>query len=221
MTSGRVRKSVFFRPKSLICAGFAGRDQEKVREHIAELAKIGVSPPPETPTAYRVPTSLLTTANEIDVGGRKTSGEVEYVILKDGNGMYVTVGSDHTDRELEGVDIQKSKLACQKVMAPEVWSYDDLESHWDALELRSQVDEGGGTRDYQAGRLSELMLPLGLMHAFNATDYGTVIFSGTIPLKGEISFSDRFEMTLADPVLKRRISHGYSVRISNQGVGRA
>lgn len=31
------------------CIGYAGRNQVKVREHIDELAKIGVSAPPRTP----------------------------------------------------------------------------------------------------------------------------------------------------------------------------
>lgn len=210
------RHRVSFRPKVLLCAGFAGRNQEKVRAHIEELAEMGVTPPAQTPTVYRCPPSLLTTAREVDVAGGKTSGEVECVILWDHGSTYVTVGSDHTDRSLEAVDIRKSKLVCPKIMAPEVWSYNDLD-HWDALELTSRVPGRTGMRAYQDGKLSEVMRPLGLMPTLGAIDDGTVLFSGTIPLSGKVAFSDRFEMTMTDPILRRRISHGYSVRVTGTG----
>ncbi len=171
-------------------------------------------PPAGTPTVYMVPASLLTAATEINVAGEKTSGEVEYVILRDEGRLYVTVGSDHTDRGLESVDIQRSKAACPKVMAPEVWSYQDIEDHWDDLELMSRVRKEGSVQTYQDGKLAELMLPFDLMRTFHALEDGTVLFSGTVPLKFETTFSDRFEMVMTDPILDRWISHTYSVSVA-------
>jgi hypothetical protein len=39
----------------------------------------------------------------------------------------------------------------------------------------------------------------------------TIMFCGTLAAKSEISFSERFEMEIYDPVLERRISHAYDV----------
>ena len=66
------------------CIGYAGRNQAKVREHIDELAKIGVSAPPRTPTVYPVSTYLLTDAPTIMAQGKETSGEVEFVLFLQG-----------------------------------------------------------------------------------------------------------------------------------------
>jgi hypothetical protein len=39
----------------------------------------------------------------------------------------------------------------------------------------------------------------------------TVMFCGTLGAKGGIRPASRFEMELEDPVLKRRMAHGYDV----------
>ena len=40
---------------------------------------------------------------------------------------------------------------------------------------------------------------------------GCAMFGGTFAAKGGIRPADRFEFELEDPVLKRKISHGYDV----------
>jgi hypothetical protein len=40
---------------------------------------------------------------------------------------------------------------------------------------------------------------------------GTVMFGGTLPAIGGIAPAERFEFELVDPVLGRRISHGYDI----------
>ena len=50
------------------------------------------------------------------VGGAGTSGEVEPVVVVAGGEYFLTVGSDHTDRDLERHDIAASKAACTKVI---------------------------------------------------------------------------------------------------------
>ena len=41
---------------------------------------------------------------------------------------------------------------------------------------------------------------------------GTLMFGGTLATLGEIQPSERFELELVDPVLDRRITHGYDIR---------
>ncbi len=65
----------------LVIAGWAGRVQAAIDEHIEELKAIGVTPPSATPLFYRVAANQLTTAPTIQVLGGQTSGEVEVVLI--------------------------------------------------------------------------------------------------------------------------------------------
>jgi hypothetical protein len=40
---------------------------------------------------------------------------------------------------------------------------------------------------------------------------GTAMFCGTFAVHGEISYSGTFDMELEDPVLKRKLTHGYRI----------
>lgn len=130
-----------------------------------------------------------------------------------GDEIYVTVGSDHIDREVERVDVLKAKKSCPKVIAPKVWPYQEVADHWDELVLRSVVELEGSRRVvYQEGALSLILPPGELLRIFNVKEGGRVLFSGTIPVKGGgLVYSDYFEMHLIDPRLGREISHGYTV----------
>jgi hypothetical protein len=41
---------------------------------------------------------------------------------------------------------------------------------------------------------------------------GTVMFGGTLAVPGGIAAAARFDIELEDPVLNRRLAHGYDVR---------
>ena len=123
--------------RELVIAGWTGRDEAALRKHIRELEEIGVKPPKTTPIFYRVAADLLTTASEIQVSGPDTSGEVEFVLLAKPDGLWVTVGSDHTDRKAETIGVSLSKQLCAKVIAKDAWRYDDAKPHWERLVLRS------------------------------------------------------------------------------------
>jgi hypothetical protein len=73
--------------------------------------------------------------------GEHTSGEAEAVLLVAGNDIWVAVGSDHTDRELDKVNIVASKQVCPKPVSAEVWRYADARERWDSLALRSWIGE--------------------------------------------------------------------------------
>src|SRR5579872_2964020 len=105
----------------LYLGGWAGRSRDDVQHHIDELVKLGIPAPTEVPILMPMPRHLVTTDTWIEVRDGVTSGEVEYVLLFDGARLWVTVGSDHTDRALERVDIAKSKQLYPNVIAMAAW----------------------------------------------------------------------------------------------------
>jgi len=107
-----------FDVQQLVIAGWTGRSREAVERHIAELAAIGVRPPRTIPCFYRLATSLLTSASDVEVVGDESTGEVEFVLLSAADGMYVGIGSDHTDRKVEPYGVTVSKQMCRNRCAP-------------------------------------------------------------------------------------------------------
>src|SRR5688572_11867997 len=125
-----------FNITQLVIAGWTGRDPAAVEKHVRELEVIGVPRPKRVPIFYRVSASLLTTADEIQVVGEDSSGEVEFVLLSMPGGLRIGVGSDHTDRKVETSGITLAKQVCSKPVSADHWSYDDVRPHWDQLLLR-------------------------------------------------------------------------------------
>lgn len=201
----------------VVLAGWAGRDQAAVDAHIRELEALGTPRPTRTPVFYRVASSLVTTGNAIEVVGSETSGEVEFVLVPRRDGLWVGLGSDHTDRGLERTSIALSKQLCAKVVAPTLWRFDDLASHWDRIELRSWAHRGGRREPYQDGTVAAILSPERLL-AMSAElgevlDVGGVLFSGTVPTIAEIAPADEFEMELFDPVRNRSLRHLYRITV--------
>jgi len=93
------------RVKELVIAGWTGRDVAALEKHIRELEAIGVKRPKTTPIFYRVAASLLTSADAIEVLGDQSSGEAECVVYSVDGGLFVGIGSDHTDRKAEAVGV--------------------------------------------------------------------------------------------------------------------
>ncbi len=198
----------------LIIGGWAGRDVVAMEHHIQELEALGIKRPLSTPIFYRVSASRLTHAGELQNPGPASSGEVEYVLLKNGGKIYVGVGSDHTDREVEKYGITVSKQMCDKPCADTLWLWEDVIDHWDKLELRSFIRGHDGMQVYQSGSVSGLLNPkdlLAKMADFEPFRDGTALFGGTLAAIGGIQPSERFEYELHDPVLGRRIKSGYDV----------
>lgn len=183
-------RAIDFSPQRVIIAGYTGRNQEEVRAHIDELAAQGIAAPAEIPTIFRTTLDRLTIDSDLEVLGEHTSGEAEVVLLVKGDEIWVSLGSDHTDRELEKLNIPASKQACPKPVASEVWRYADVRDRWDRLALRSWVGESGREQLYQEGRMADLLLPEDLLAMLRGrlgklVD-GAAIFTGTIPLLGGV-----------------------------------
>ena len=166
-----------FQANNLVIAGWTGRDEVALKKHIRELEEIGVRPPKTTPIFYRVSASLFTHADEIQVSGADTSGEVEFVLLKDRE-LRVAVGSDHTDRKAETIGVSLSKQLCAKPVSRESWAYDEVKAHWAKLTLRAWIAEGGRRVLYQEGTVDHMRSPEDLLARYPLRD-GQAMFCGT------------------------------------------
>lgn len=205
---------IAFTPETLVVAGWAGRDEAAINHHIEELAAIGVPRPSSVPVFYRGSNALVTQSTRVEVLGPDSSGEIEPVIVSLADGLWVTVGSDHTDRKAETVGIALSKQLCAKPVATVLWKLDEVAPHWDQLILRSHVVIDGTRMLYQEGKLSALRPPQDLIAKWTGSATlppATVMFGGTLGAIGGIRPAARFEMELVDPVLNRAIDHAYDI----------
>jgi hypothetical protein len=199
---------------NLVVAGWTGRNVEALEAHIKELEAVGVKRPKSVPIFYRNAVSLMTTAGEIQAVGDRSSGEVEFVLYALDDGLWVGVGSDHTDRKAETINVTLSKQMCAKPVGPTLWRYDEVRPHWDRLTLRSFVPDGSGRRLYQEGPVNNMRSPEELIRLYTGGDQlpaGTAMFCGTFAVHGGFSYSGRFDMELDDPVLGRKLVHSYTI----------
>lgn len=201
---------------SLVIAGWAGRDRDKMEAHIRELEELGVARPQATPTFYRVSAARLNQHETIQNTGGQSSGEAEAVLLAQDGALFVGLGSDHTDRHVESYGVTVSKQMCDKPISRNFWRYDEVAAHWDQLILRAWAVIGGQRVLYQEGPLAELLPPAALIdgHCGAATlPDGTAMLCGTMPAIGGIRPAERFECELFDPVLSRTIALAYNIDI--------
>jgi hypothetical protein len=199
----------------LVIAGWTGRDVAALNRHIERLRSIGIEAPSKMPLYYRVSAQLLTQAETIEVLGGDTSGEVEAVLVGTPDRLWVTLGSDHTDRKAESIGVAVAKQVCGKAIGRSAWRFEEVEPHWDQLVLRSFIEEAGKRVLYQEGPLAEIRPPRDLIAGWRGDKRlpaGVAMFLGTVPAIGAIRPSPRFEMELEDPVLGRKLTHGYHVR---------
>ena len=201
--------------RRVLLAGYTGRDRAQVAAHIQELARLGVTPPARVPMVWDIPPALLTTGAWIKVNGAETSGEAEFCVLANGGELLIGVGSDHTDRRLEAIDMAASKAACPKVLGGQVWRYADLREQWEELLLRAWVGDGARRRLYQEGRLASFLsleAELGELQrwGYDALD-DSVLFGGTLSTIGGLDFATHFEAELVDPRLNRSLHCRYEI----------
>jgi hypothetical protein len=160
-TTGRDQIAVEI--EQLVIAGWAGRDAAAIEHHIEELAALGIPRPSTTPLYYRVAAATLTKSERLVVLGPDSSGEVEPVIISLADGLWVSVGSDHTDRKAEAMGIALSKQLCGKPISRQLWRYEEVEPHWDQLVLRSFATIGGERVLYQESAVATLRSPRDLI----------------------------------------------------------
>ena len=190
-----------FAPEALVVIGYAGRDRAAVEHHIDELAALGVPRPASIPLFMVFPPWLITQAPSITVASSDTSGEAEIVVVVDGGDAFVTVGSDHTDRTVEAVDIIASKGVCPKPIAAAGWTAQSVGDRWQHLGLSSRINGGVLYQDGSAGaNLPPMELVASIPWAGQAPAC-FVAFTGTVPVIGDIRPSPRFSAKLTAPDL--------------------
>lgn len=198
----------------VIVVGYGGRNIDKIQEHIDELKELGIAPPPSVPMIYPQNIEQLNFSNECH-GSIFSSGEAEYVLFHDGQEWLFTLGSDHTDREVEKDNILKSKLVCDKPLASDFWRLKDLIEDWDTIILRSYVTSNSERFLYQEDTLEALLevdILLEKLNMLGEIDLEhTVIYSGTVPTKNGFVFGEKFEYEVEQPKLNRKIKHHYSI----------
>ncbi len=203
--------------KDVYIIGYAGRDMKKTQEHIDELERdLGVKPPKKIPTIFECSNELVTQEKDLKFIGEMTSGECEYIIIKSADKIYITLGSDHTDRELESVDISKAKQVCVKPVAKEVWDYEEVKDHWDDILLKSYITVDGEEKLYQDGTLADILPVEKILQELdervgNLED--TLIFSGTVPLKEGFIYGEKFRSEMIDEKLGRKIELEYLINV--------
>ena len=199
----------------LVIAGWTGRDAARIEAHVRELEAEGIPRPPRTPMFYQISPSLLSIAPDITVVGGATSGEIECLLVSRDDGLWIGLGSDHTDRALERTSVAKSKQVCHKPVAGTLWRFADVAPQWDSLEIRSFIEIDGVRTPYQAGTAAAMLPPealvIDLISRGGTFDSGSAMFCGTLATISSIRPSARFEMELHDPVLGRTIRHLYHV----------
>ncbi|KER74015.1 hypothetical protein HR51_02760 [Burkholderia cepacia] len=210
---GRTERAIAI--DTLVIAGWTGRDTVAMEKHIRELEELGVKRPATTPVFYRVAADRLDPAPAIQVSGGQSSGEAEFVLVRDGGETFVGIASDHTDREVETYGITVSKQMCGKPCANTLWKFDDVAGHWDQLVLRAYATIDGERVLYQEGKVTAMRAPDDLLAQFARHDGrfidGTAMLCGTLAAIGGIRPAERFEVELEDPVLGRTIRHAYAV----------
>jgi hypothetical protein len=195
-----------------VIAGWTGRDRAAVEQHIEELAALGVKRPSTVPVFYRASAARVTTASRIEVLGEQSSGEVEFVLLQHAGRLWVGVGSDHTDRNVETYDVGVSKQMCDKPVAASWWPFAQIAGHWDRLILRSYI--GDEQTPYQVGSVTAMLEPADLIARYapgGTLPDGAMMFCGTLAALHGVRPSAQFAFELEDPVLRRKIRHEYRI----------
>jgi hypothetical protein len=199
----------------LLNGGYAGRSQDDVAAHVAELGKLGVPAPTTTPALYPVAPYLAMQTGEVPTQHDRTSGEAEWALVITGprpEDALLTVACDHTDRALEVHGVAWSKQAGPDVLGTRAWRLVDVEDHIDELTLTAWADE----TEIQRGTLAELLPPrfwLDLLDERGLRRPGTVLLSGTIPMhKGVNQFASSWRVSLTDPKTGQAVECAYRVR---------
>lgn len=207
-------------PRRFVIAGWTGRDSAAIEHHIEELAAIGVPRPSSVPLYYRTSRELLIQSPKLEVLGPESSGEAEPVLFFADGEWWLTVGSDHTDRQVESYSVAVSKQMCLKPIGTTAWRWADIVARQDQIKLESRIQENGQWVTYQSGTLASIR-PLqslldGYLKQAGAVEEGFFMSCGTLGAipnaegKG-IRPAESMEISLRDAAHNRAIVHRYAV----------
>lgn len=218
-----------FEVGSVAGARFTARDVEGLRKQMDEqLAREGhfSSATFTNPSIFRIACYLLTQDTEFEVQGTMTGGEGEVVAIRDGDEIFISVGSDQCDRELDPIFPDKPKQMCPHPVATTAWPYAEVKDHWDDLRIQSTVTVRGLAVPLQDSRLEALVT---LDYLFGMPSVRSLpdvafLYCGSSPFLDSADevvrehnlspfttwgVGDAFSVRLCDPVLERAIEHSF------------
>lgn len=212
----------------LFNAGYSGRKQAEVAEHVAELTRMGVPVPRVTPALYPISPYLAVQATSVPAQHGRTSGEAEWalVICDDLADPLLTVACDHTDRDLEVHGVAWSKNAAPDLLGTRAWRLADVADRIDTLQLRAWVTHAVGAPGSTAAEhdseeliqdatLDALLPPSYWLDVLDRNGWlspGTVLLSGTVPMTaGIVPFAGRWRVEMYDPDRDDALSLAYAV----------
>ncbi|MGF6906715.1 DUF2848 family protein [Fusobacterium sp. PH5-44] len=201
-------------PEHVYVVGYSGSNKEKIYEHIKELEEqLNVAPPKKIPTVFEVSKEILTQDKNLYFVCEKTSGECEFVIIIKNSKIYIGLGSDHSDRELEAISVPKAKQICLKPISYEIWEYEEIKDHFSKIKLSAKSD----SKDYQIGTLADIISVEEILDELKKSLGGPVdncvIFSGTVPLVAGYEYGKNFYLELNDEILERKIAFDYDINV--------
>ena len=203
--------------QSALNGGYAGRSQDDVAAHVAELAALGVPAPSTTPCLYPVAPYLVSQTDTVPAQHGHTSGEAEWAMVVTEDDVLLTVACDHTDRDLEVHGVAWSKQAGPDVVGRQAWRLSDVADRVDSLTLTAWVARDETWTEIQRGTLAELLTPAYWLDVLRQRDLlvpGTVLLSGTIPMHdGVDQFAAAWRVELGDPLTGAVIRCEYTVRL--------
>ena len=210
-------------------ARFCARDVDAMRKEMDEmLGRDGryTMATRTNPSIFHLGRYLLTQGPEFEVQGTMTGGEAEVVAIRSGEEIFISVGSDQCDRELDPIFPDKPKQMCPHPLARDAWPYEEVRSHWDELRVYSHVVSGDHTVPLQDTDLTELVdleYLLG-MDEVKALADPMVLYCGCssfldsveltvdrlgLPEETGLGVGDGFLVGLHDPVNDRKIEHEF------------
>ncbi|ABG94821.1 conserved hypothetical protein [Rhodococcus jostii RHA1] len=210
---------------TLLNAGYAGRNQEEVASHIAELAELGVPAPTNIPAMYPISPYLAQQTTEVFVQHGRTSGEAEWAMVITDDDVLLTVACDHTDRDLEVHSVAWSKNAAPDVLGTRAWRLSEIADRLDDITLTAWVGQGDGEPStlIQTGTLADLLAPkywLDVLGEQGLYKPGTVLVSGTISMRhGVNQFADAWKVALRDPATADELTCSYRTVPMPQPIG--
>ncbi|WP_156757138.1 DUF2848 family protein [Actinokineospora pegani] len=201
-------------PTRLYNLGSATVDSAAAEAHQREVADVGVRIAFDVPAPriYPMAVNSVTTDDVVGVHSGRTSGEAEVVLLVSDGELYIGVGSDHTDRELERLSIIWSKQYSPSVLGKRVWRWADVEPRWDRLVLESTVDG----ELYQRGPASVFLSPPEILKVLgervSELPPSYLVFCGTYTsIDNRIRHGGQWTAALHDPETGARLELSYRV----------